>query len=99
MSLPLPLGRRHYPLTWVAQRADVPRYMTQLAGRKKFLQLIDHDGNTTANEAEYASDREEPHIRNGALSVQRPVTATTGHYDTDSEGDPDLIRYPSRGST
>ena len=80
MPLPLPIGRRHYLLTRVAQRADMPRYMTQLAGRRKFLQLIDHDGNTTANEAEDASDREELHIRNGACQYndpQRPRQAIT----------------------
>ena len=74
MPLPLPIGRRHDLLSRVAQRADMPRYMTQLAGRRKFLQPIDHDGNTTANKVEDASDREEHHIRNGA---QRPRLAIT----------------------
>jgi hypothetical protein len=72
MSLLLPINKQHYLLSRMAQRADMPRYMTQLAGRKKFLQLIDHDGNTTANEAEDASDREEPHIRNEACHYNDP---------------------------
>ena len=63
----------------------MPKYMTPLAERKEFPQLIVHDGNATADEAEDASDREESRIRNRALAAQRSATATTGHYDTDGD--------------
>ena len=90
-------GIRHYLVTGVVQRADMPKYVTPQAERKEFPQLIVHDGNPTADEAEDASGREEPRIRNRALAVQRSATATTGHYDTGGEGESDFVNPRTSG--